>query len=156
MITQIAIVSLLVLAAGSPTDSVPTTDAARLAALHQKVLLAHQQGNVELLLEDEVEDYVVAKRGEVSKPTIAERRARLGSYLENTTFEEYRDLAEPIVTVSGDGTLGWVIVQVDGVGEQADAVGGKLAVEFTSAWIELYQKQQGLWFRVGNVSNFKE
>ncbi len=156
LISQIVLISLLMFAAGSRADSLPTTDAAHLIALHQKVLLAHQQSDVEILLEDGAEDYVVASRGEVSKPTIAERRAKLGPYLESTTFEEYRDIADPIVTLSDDGTLGWVIVQIRAVGEQVGADGDTLPVEFTSAWIELYEKRQGRWYRVGNVSNFKE
>ena len=149
-------VTLFVLATASPSLCLAATDAERLAALHQKVIRAHQESNVELLLEDGSEEYVVAGRGEVSRPTIAERRARLGSYLERTRFSEYRDLREPVVTVSADGTLGWVVVQVHAVGEQTGADGETHPVEFTSAWIELYEKRDGRWLRVGNVSNFKE
>jgi len=40
---------------------------------------------------------------------------------------------------------------VSGVqGEQKTPVG------FVSAWIELYEKRKGRWYRVGNVSNFKQ
>ncbi len=140
----------------SAVPCLSASDAEQLKALHQKVIRAHQQNSVALLLEDEAADYVVANRGEVSKPTLAERRDRLGPYLERTTFQEYRDVADPIVTVSADGTLGWVIVQVFVRGERTATDGQKQAVEFTSAWIELYQKRDGRWYRVGNVSNFKE
>ena len=149
-------IALLVAATAGPTLCLAATDAERLAALHQKVIRAHQESDVELLLEDSSADYVVASRGDVTRPTIADRRARLGSYLGRTRFSEYRDLREPIVTVSADGTLGWVMVQVHAVGEQTGADGETHRVEFTSAWIELYQKRDGRWLRVGNVSNFKE
>ncbi len=132
------------------------TDVEQLRALHDKVIRAHQQSSIELLLEDEAADYVVAGRGEVTRPTIADRRARLGPYLERTTFQEYRDVAEPVVSVSTDGTLGWVIVQVQARGIQTAPDGKKETVEFMSAWIELYQKRKGRWYRVGNVSNFRE
>jgi hypothetical protein len=132
------------------------TDAERLKALHEKVIRAHRQNSIGLLLEDESADYVVARRGEVSRPSLAERKARLGPYLQRTTFEEYRDATEPIVTVSADGTLGWVVVQVQARGEQTSADGVKQPLAFTSAWIELYKKLDGRWYRVGNVSNFKE
>ena len=127
------------------------TDAERLMALHEKVMRAHQLNSVELLLEDEAADYVVASRGEVSKPSIADRRARLGSYLQRTTFTEYRDASPPIVTVSADGTLGWVVVQVQARGEQTSADGKKQPLAF-----KLYKKVNGRWYRVGNVSNFKD
>ena len=131
-------------------------DVERLRMLHGKAIRAHQQSNIELLLEDDAEDYVVANRGEVTRPTRAERRAWLGPYLQGTKFQEYRDKAEPIVTVSADGTLGWVVVQVYARGVQTAPGKHEETVEFTSAWIELYQKRDGRWYRVGNVSNFKE
>jgi hypothetical protein len=61
-------------------------------------------------------------------------------------------VTEPIVSVSADGTLGWVVVQVRARGVQGDA---KEPLAFVSAWIELYEKRKGRWVRVGNVSNFK-
>ncbi len=130
------------------------TDALR--ALHEKILEAHRRSNIEMLLEDESADYVVAGRGEVTRPTLEQRRAFLGPYLKRTAFEEYRDGIEPVVTVSIDGTLGWVVVQVQARGVQAGPDGKKEAIAFTSAWIELYEKRKGRWYRTGNVSNFKE
>lgn len=132
------------------------TDTDALLALHVKAIRAHQESNIDLLLQDETDDYVVANRGEVTRPTLAERRARLGGYLRRTRFEEYRDVREPIVEVSKDGTLGWVVVQVHARGVQTGPDGARTPIEFTSAWIELYRKREGRWLRVGNVSNFKE
>lgn len=133
--------------AASPSDE--------LRALHEKVMRAHREGNVELLMEDEGPDYLVGNRGEISRPTLAQRRERLGSYLRATTFTEYRDLVEPVATTSPDGNLGWVVVQVQARGVQASPTGEKLPLEFTSAWIELYRKEDGRWLRVGNLSNFR-
>jgi hypothetical protein len=130
-------------------------DVARLEALHEKVMVAHRRGDVEMLLEDEAEDYVVASRGEVTHPSLDERRASLGPYLKSTKFEQYRDAVDPVVRVSPDGLLGWVVVQVSARGVQMGAGGETTPVEFVSAWIELYAKRGGKWYRVGNVSNFK-
>jgi hypothetical protein len=116
---------------------------------------AHRQSDVDILLEDEAADYVVVSRGAVTRPTLDERRERLGSHLRSTTFQEYRDVADPQVTVSSDGTLGWVIVQVQAKGLQKSPGGGNEPLEFVSAWIELYEMRDGRWFRVGNASNFK-
>ncbi len=131
------------------------TDAQRLSALHEKVMRAHRQSNVELLLEDEAQEYVVASRGEITHPSLAERRTRLGAYLQRTTFEVYRDVTTPLISVASDGTLGWVVVTVEARGRQATADKTSESLAFTSAWIELYKKIDGRWLRVGNVSNFK-
>jgi hypothetical protein len=149
-----ALAAVICLAQCAPGGRVHS-DLDRLRALHEKVIRAHRQSNVGLILEDEAPDYVVANRGEVTRPTLDERRQRLGAYLRSTAFQEYRDLTEPVVTISSDGTLGWVIVQVQASGLQTSEGGEKEPVEFVSAWVELYEKRDGRWMRVGNVSNFK-
>lgn len=133
----------------------PVSDSQALLALHAKVMKAHVESDIGILLEDEAAEYVVANRGEISRPTIAERRERLGPYLARTRFSEYRDAVPPIVEVSPDGKLGWVIVKVTAKGVQTGADGTKEDLAFTSAWIELYRKVNGVWKRTGNVSNFK-
>ena len=100
--------------------------------------------------------YTIANRGEITTPNKKERRERLGPYLEATTFHIYRDEVSPIVTISQDGTLGWVIAQVYARGDQRTPTGEVVPIEFVSAWIELYEKEEGQWLRIGNVSNFRQ
>ena len=139
---------------GEEEAEVEETNRNELLALHQKMLEAHRQSNVDLLLEDSLDEYVVANRGEISRPSLEERKRVVGHYFDITQFTEYRDLEEPVVKVSEDGTLGWVIAQVEAKGmQQID--NQQQPVEFVSAWIELYQKQDGNWVQIGNVSNFK-
>lgn len=136
------------LAAGDEAES--------LLALHAKVMRAHLDGDVEALLADESDDYVVADRGEILRPTLAERRTLFEPYFAETRFHEYRDVTEPVVDISGDGTMGWVIVSVRARGVRTRPDGTRQPVDFTSAWIELYEKRDGRWLRTGNVSNFKD
>lgn len=154
-----ALVAVLAVAAGSGElalqHRVASSDTKQLLALHEEVLRAHRESNVELLLAAEEDDYVVANRGEISRPDRKARREGLGPYLRQTRFSQYVDKVPPIVKVSSDGSLGWVIVQVEARGEQTTSAGGVKPLEFVSAWIELYEKRNGRWFRVGNVSNFK-
>jgi hypothetical protein len=130
-------------------------DVEALLRLHESAMQAHRESNVDALLAPESDDYVVASRGEVSRPPKQQRSDFLGPYLKATRFSVYRDVVPPIAKVSADGTLGWVIVQVEAKGEQTAASGQSRKLEFTSAWIELYEKRDGRWVRVGNVSNFK-
>jgi hypothetical protein len=149
-----ALLALLAVPATAPL-SAGASDEDALRALHAKVIRAHRESNPGLLFEDASPDFVQANRGEIQRPTVEERRARFASYLGKTTFEEYRDLVEPIVKVSKDGTLGWVIVQVRARGVQTTDAGTKEPIEFVSAWIELYEKRGGRWISTGNLSNFK-
>lgn len=125
-------------------------DTKALLALHKQIIDAHKNIGLEAWLASGVEPYVSANRGVISYPTKQARTERFRNYIGSTTFEYYRDMVPPIVKVSDDGTLGWVIVQVEAKGVRAGN-----SFEFQSAWVELYEKRAGAWVNVGNVSNFK-
>ena len=128
-------------------------DRARLLALHEQAMEAHRKSDVELLLQADAEDFVLANRGEISRPSLEQRRQFLGRYLRGVQFAEYIDVVAPVVHVSADGTSGWVIAQVRARGTEVGGTGRP--IQFESAWIELYERRADGWRRVGNVSNFK-
>ena len=130
-------------------------DKNQLLAHHQQVIQAHLAADTEGWLALESDDYTSANRGEISHPSKAERKAWREPYLKASTFTVYRDLVEPIVKVSADGTLGWLIAQVEVAGTQKTAGGDVVPFRFVSAWIELYEKVDGRWLCSGNVSNMK-
>lgn len=155
-IWRLALVMAWLIGLADADAAVPGVGAeAELLALHKEVMDAHLEGDVELLLRAEGEEYVVANRGEITHPSREERRARLGPYLQHTRYPVYRDLVPPIVEISADGSLGWVVVQIEARGERINEDGSTAPVEFVSAWIELYRKEDGKWLRIGNVSNFR-
>ena len=130
-------------------------DKEQLLALHKQVIQFHLDADVDSWLEIETAEYISANRGVISYPTKEERRAGRTPYLQATTFTEYQDVVEPVVKISEDGSLGWVIVQVKVSGIQKTSDGQEHALAFESAWIELYEKKNGRWLCVGNVSNMK-
>lgn len=131
----------------------PDADVARLLAIHEAVLEAHLTGDVDAWMALEGEEYVSANGGAVTFPTVADREAVRGPYLASATFELYQDLRAPVVQISEDGTLGWLIAEVEMRGTQVTEDGTSSAIESIWAWIELYQKRDGEWRLVGNVSN---
>ena len=148
-------VPLLLAACGTTNVTSSNDPRAELLALHEEAMRAHRESNAELLLRSEAPEFVSASRGQVTQPSFEVRQARFRQYLGTTRFTEYVDVVPPIVRVSGDGTLGWVIVQVRGSGVQTTPDGGSQPLAFESAWIELYERRGSQWFRIGNVSNFK-
>jgi len=150
-----AVIVLLLTGGVTPAGTLSRDAAAsQLLALHQEVMAAHLAGDASPIVARESEDYVEAGRGEITFPTLEARDTRLSGYLKSTRFEKYEDLVEPVVQVSPDGQLGWVIAQVGahGVRERGDGTSERVA--FVCAWIELYESRDGRWFRVGNVSSF--
>jgi hypothetical protein len=154
-IATTSLAALLLAPAPSLPADPPTKDVDMLRSLHDKAIRAHRESDAALLVADQAADMIIVNRGAVTRPSLEERRASFGSYLGRTVFSEYRDLVEPVVKVSSDGSLGWVIVQVGARGVQAMDDGTKKPIEFVSAWIELYEKRDGRWYAVGNVSNFR-
>jgi hypothetical protein len=150
----VAILALAIMSCASRAR-LSSDDENQLLLLHEEVLQAHRESNVTLLLNAERDDYTIANEGEVIHPDRNARRQQLGPYLEGTRFSVYQDQIPPVVKVSNDGSLGWVIAQVEARGEQTAPDGTIVPVEFVSSWIELYEKRGGRWFRIGNVSNFK-
>jgi hypothetical protein len=149
-VTMLAL-AVLSCASGARLNS----DEDQLLQLHEEGLRAHLESDIDLLLAAEEDDYIIANAGAVSRPDRESRRQGLGPYLEATRFSVYRDQIPPVVKVSKDGSLGWVIAQIEARGEQTEPDGTVAPLEFVSSWIELYEKRGGRWLRVGNVSNFK-
>lgn len=142
-------------ALGTGAEKSLDKDAARLLELHREMLAAHRDNDVDRLLAVEPDEVVSVSRGEVRFPPKDERYALFKEYLESTEFEEYRDLIDPIVRVSEDGTLGWLICQVKIAGTRTLDNDEQVRVDSVWAWIELYEKKNGRWYRVGDVSNVK-
>ena len=155
LLVSVLAISVLLASCRSVSVAPPTDARAELLALHEDVMRAHRESDAELLLRSEAPEHVSANRGQITQPTLDVRRARFREYLGTTRFTEYIDLVPPIVRVSDDGSLGWVIAQVRGGGVQSTQDGGSKPLAFESAWIELYERRGGSWYRVGNVSNFK-
>lgn len=149
-------ISVLVSSCSSMDSTGRPDPRTQLLALHEEVMLAHRESNVDILMRAEASDYFSANRGQITQPTLEARRARFQQYLGTTRFSEYIDLVPPVVRVSSDGSLGWVIVQVRAKGVQTAGDGKSQPIAFESAWVELYERRGATWYRVGNVSNFKQ
>jgi hypothetical protein len=153
-----ALVLLLCATSVSACSSAPSRnrlDEAQLLELHRAGLQAHVDGDVEALLAEQADDFVLVNRGELASPSRQQRREVLGPYLAATEFDYYRDRVPPIVRVARDGSLGWVAAQIEARGTQASADGENRTIEFVVAWVELYEKRAGQWTAIGNASSFR-
>jgi hypothetical protein len=120
--------------------------------MHEQVLEAHRQNNVEMWNSLEADTLTVASRGMLMQISLKDRLPNRRSYLQTTKFEKYEDLRPPIIKVSDDGSLAWLFAQVEVKGERE--LGGK-TVPFHDvwAWVELYERRNGKWLGTGNASN---
>ena len=147
------VVCIIVAGSCGASTSESENDPTELLAIHEQVLEAHRTGDVPSWMAVEADPYVVASRGTITFPTAEEREAFRAPYLASTSFSVYRDMRPPLVRISDDGTLGWLIAEVEVQGTQTAESGDSVAVDAVWAWIELYEKRDGQWKLVGNVSN---
>jgi hypothetical protein len=126
-----------------------------IVALHKTEIDAHWKKDIDFFVRNISEDYMAVSNGEVQRPALEDIRSRFSNYLNNTTFTEYRDVAEPIIGFSKDGSLAWAILQIKVVGKRTLDDGSVRDLDFTCAWLTLYERQDNTWMRLTDVSTFK-
>ncbi len=130
-------------------------DADVILRIHKEMLAAHLNNDAAAILGPEDDIIVVAGHGEFSRVSKVQRIPLFEKYMKQTRFSEYRDLVPPVVRISDDGSMGWLIAQVHVVGEDFSEGDEGKPFDLTWAWIELYEKRDHRWIRIGEVSSFK-
>ncbi|UCC73976.1 MAG: hypothetical protein JSV86_05310 [Gemmatimonadota bacterium] len=151
----VIIVTVILTTYSLSADEQLNDDVEQILKLHRELIESHISRDVDGVLAAESEELLVVSGGEVHFRTKAERFAQFERYFRSVEFAEYRDLIDPIVRVSDDRTLGWLTAQVRIAGTQTDSAGEQNPFDMIWAWIELYEKHDGRWVRIGEVSNVK-
>jgi hypothetical protein len=122
---------------------------------HRRAIQAHWDKDVEFLVQDMSEGFFSVTGGEIRHLSKAKTRATLTAYLTHTTFKEYRDLVEPEVGFSDDGSIAWANMQVKVSGERREEDGARRPMDFVCAWLTLYRRVGDRWMRLGEASTWK-
>ena len=128
---------------------------AELLKLHQMDRQAHFKTGPDLLLSHHPEEFIAVSQGKVSRRQKADTRNTFETYFKDATYHEWDDLEPPIVRVSNDGSMGWIITRLKVRRTQKDATGVEREQKFVYAGIMTYQKHDGKWIKVANVSTFE-
>ena len=120
-------------------------DRAALLRLHAVAQTAHLEKRPDLLVASFADSFLNISRGAVTLRTPAESRARFQAYFQRSTFLEWADLAPPLIRMSPDGQMAYVIVQKRVRLTALDSAGVPRPEHTLFAWVELYEKQGGRW-----------
>ena len=123
-------------------------------SLHQGFIDAHLAENADFLVEGQSESFLSVSAGEIRRPTVEETREKLGTYLRNSTFPEYRYVCEPIVNLSQDGSMAWSVAQVKVAGTRRAEDGSLRPLDFVCAWVTVFERRDDRWVRLAEVSTF--
>ena len=81
--------------------------------------------------------------------------AKIAKYFEGAHYEAWDDLEPPIVRISEDGSMAWVVSRLQVKRTQRPPSGEAREQSFVYAGIMLYEKRDGRWVCVANVSTFE-
>ena len=128
---------------------------AELLRLHKSAREAHFKTDVELLLGNSPEEVISVSRGKISRSGRAEVRKVFAEYFRGAKYYEWDDVEEPIIRISKDASMAWMITRIRVRRVQRDAAGVEQEEKFVYAGIMTYEKRDGRWVRVANVSTFE-
>jgi len=144
--------SCFVVAAVSQENAAQRQGEAELLVLHQADRRAHFAHDIDALLGPGAGTVIDVRDGKVTAVTPAEKRAKFAEYFRHADFTAWDDVAPPIVRVSRDGSMGWMVVRVHIAYTDHDGAGKTTAHDETMAWLAAYEKRDGKWFMTAVTS----
>jgi hypothetical protein len=127
---------------------------AALLQIHALDRQAHFATNADGLLAHSAEQFISVSGGAISRATRDDLQQMFTAYFKDATYYEWDDLEPPIVRIARDASMAWMIVRTKVRRTQPDASGAKHERQFIYAGIMTYEKRDGRWLRVANVSTF--
>ena len=152
---QVLVFCILSLAAGCDKPVDVEAEKIALLRIHLIDTHAHMENDVPALMETIPEEFIYVGDGQVSRQTSDEIRDFFTGYLDGAEYDKYEDLLVPHAEVSADGTMGWVISRQAVTRTEPDGAGGTRTRSFTYAGIMTYEKTDGKWMKVANISTFE-
>ena len=129
---------------------------AELLRLHKSDREAHFKTDVDQLLANSPEEFISVSRGKISRSSEADARKMFTAYFRDAKYYEWDDVEEPIIRVSEDASMAWMITRTRVRRVQKNAAGEEKEEKFVYAGIMTYEKRDGRWGRVANVSTFEQ
>jgi hypothetical protein len=116
-----------------------------LLALHQADRRAHFDRDVQKLLAGLGGELLDVHDGNIHHLSREDVRKQFAEYFQKAHFTGWDDLEPPVVRVSGDGSMGWMIVRVRIRYTEKDDSGKSVVHDQTMAWMSVYEKHHGKW-----------
>jgi hypothetical protein len=85
---------------------------AELLRLHKSDREAHFKTDVDRLQESSPEEFIAVSDGKIYRTTKADERKQFAEYFKGAKYHEWDDLEEPIVRISKEGDMAWMITRV--------------------------------------------
>lgn len=118
---------------------------AELQSLQKQQQEAHLTGNAALLVSVFAEDFMNIDSGMINTPTKKQASARFQSYFDRVEFITWDNIEEPVIKISKDGSMAYVIVQKFVHLKIPQSDGSEVESKTNFAWMEVWEKIEGTW-----------
>ncbi|HKP70701.1 MAG TPA: SUMF1/EgtB/PvdO family nonheme iron enzyme, partial [Pyrinomonadaceae bacterium] len=127
------------------TSPVQSEDVNELLRGHYVARAAHFNHDAKLIYADFADDFVSIDAGQVKMPDRDAGMKRMQAYFDASTFLEWDDITPPIIRISDDATMAYVVNHKK-VRLLAKDKNGKMQEEVeVFAWVSMYRKVGGRW-----------
>jgi Tetratricopeptide repeat len=123
--------------------------------IHEADRRAHFTTDAVLLGTTAGESFLTVSRGKLETVTAAGERRMFEGYFRGARYEAWDDLEPPVVHVSDDGSMAWIVSRVRVKRTEPGADGQPRERAFVYAGIMTYARRDGRWTRTANVSTFE-
>lgn len=145
--------------AGSPASDRDADESApakaELLAVHQAARRAHFNRDVDSIVAGMGTEFTTVHEGNIRVMSREDVRKQFTEYFRGAEFSAWDDLEPPVIRISPDAKMGWMIVRVRIAYTKTDAGGATSKEDTVMAWISAYEKRDGKWLLVANATTSK-
>ena len=127
----------------------------KLLEISENIRQAHLELDADAMVSSFADPVIRVARGAISRISREDARQNYKGYFRDSVYHEVDDLEPPIVRVSQDATMGWMISRTRVRLTYKDESGDEMERAFVYAGIVTYEKQDGEWVRMVNVSTIE-
>lgn len=129
--------ALLFVASTAFASAQPSADlekeTAELLRLHKSDREAHFKTDVDALLQNSPGEMISVSRGKISRSSQADARKMFTGYFRDAKYYEWDDVEEPIIRISNDASMAWMITRTRVRRVQKNAEGAEKEEKFVYA-----------------------
>ena len=130
-------------------------DNAAILQLYETTRRGHLEGDAASLLAQYAPRWDDLRDGTVVVRTIEEELGRIAGHLATTRYLAWDDVTPPRVEVSPDGTMAWLLGEIQARAIQKQPNGSEREIAYRCAWLQVYARRDGRWAAIVNAPSVR-
>ena len=128
---------------------------AKLLQLHERALRAHLENDAQAFLAAYASQWYDVRNTGIRLRTKEEALPPIEHYFQRTHFSQITEMVAPIIHLSTDASMAWVIGEMRVSATQEVSEEKERDFSFRCAWVSIYEKHEGQWAQVVDASSFQ-